>query len=164
MLLSHSFWRRRFASDPNVVGRKLVLNNEPVIAVGVLPASFDFASVFAPGTPIDVFIPWPLTDKTKPAGNTMVIVGRLQPGVTVQSAQAEFTVLAKQLDSQHPERNPIKPRLVPLEQHVSGLVRPALVVLMYAVGLVMLIVCANLSHLQMARMGTRQRKWRYERR
>jgi len=138
MLLSHSFWRRRFASDPNVVGRKLVLNNEPVIAVGVPPASFDFASVFAPGTPIDIFIPWPLTDKTKPAGNTMVIVGRLKPGVTVQSAQAEFTVLAKQLDSQHPERNPIKPRLVPLEQHVSGLVRPALVVLMCAVGLVML--------------------------
>jgi predicted permease len=158
MLLSHSFWRRRFASDPNVVGRKLVLNNEPVIAVGVLPASFDFASVFAPGTPIDIFIPWPLTDKTKPTGNTMVIVGRLKPGVTVQSAQAEFTVLAKQLDSQHPERNPIKPRLVPLEQHVSGLVRPALVVLMCAVGLVMLIVCANLWHLQMARMGARQKE------
>jgi hypothetical protein len=63
--------RRRFASDPNVVGRKLILNNHPVRVVGVLPASFDFASVFAPGTPIDIFIPWPLTDKTKPAGNTM---------------------------------------------------------------------------------------------
>jgi predicted permease len=158
MLLSHSFWRRRFDSDPNVVGRKLVLNNEPVIVVGVLPASFDFASVFAPGTPIDIFIPWPLTDKAKPAGNTMSIVGRLKPGVTVQSAQAEFTVLAKQLESQHPERNSINPRLVPLEQHVSGQVRPALLVLMCAVGLVMLIVCANLSHLQMARMGTRQKE------
>jgi predicted permease len=158
MLLSHSFWRRRFDSDPNVVGRKLVLNNEPVIVVGVLPASFDFASVFAPGTPIDIFVPWPLTDKTKPAGNTMSIVGRLKPSVTVQSAQAEFTVLAKQLESQHPERNPINPRLVPLEQHVSGQVRPALLVLMCAVGLVMLIVCANLSHLQMARMGTRQKE------
>ena len=51
MLLSYSFWRRRFASDPNVVGRKLTLNNQPVTVVGVLPASFDFASVFAPGTP-----------------------------------------------------------------------------------------------------------------
>src|SRR5580704_3222943 len=158
MLLSHSFWRRRFASDPSVVGRKLMLDNEPVIVVGVLPASFDFASVFAPGTPIDTFIPWPLTDKMKPAGNTMAIVGRLKPGSTVEGAQAEFTVLAKELESQHPERNPIHPRLVPLEQHVSGQVRPALVVLMCGVGVVMLIVCANLSHLQMARMGTRQKE------
>jgi predicted permease len=158
MLLSYSFWRRRFASDPNVVGQKLMLNNQSVMVVGVLPASFDFASVFAPGTPIDIFIPWPLTDKTKPAGNTMAIVGRLKPGATVEGAQAEFTVLAKQLESQHPERNPIRPRLVPLEQHVSGQVRPALLVLMCAVGVVMLIVCANLSHLQMARMGTRQKE------
>ena len=158
MLLSHSFWRRRFASDPNVVGRKLMLGNEPVTVVGVLPASFDFASVFAPGTRIDIFIPWPLTDKTKPAGNTMAVVGRLKAGATVEGAQAEFTVLAKQLESQHPERNPIHPGLVPLEQHVSGQVRPALVVLMCAVGGVMLIVCANLSHLQMARMGTRQKE------
>ncbi len=158
MLLSSSFWRRRFASDPNVVGQKLTLNNQPVTIVGVLPASFDFASVFAPGTPIDLFIPWPLKDDTKPQGNTMQIVGRLKPGVTAPSAQAELTVLAKQLVSQHPERNPIHPRLVPLEQHVSGQVRPALVVLMCAVGVVMLIVCANLSHLQLARMGTRQKE------
>ncbi len=158
MLLSHSFWRRRFGSNPNVVGQKLTLNNQPVTVIGVLPASFDFASVFAPGTPIDVFIPWPLTDTTKPSGNSMAIVGRLKPGVTVQSAQAEFTVLAKQLVSQHPERNPIFPKLNPLEQHVSGEVRPALVVLMCAVGMVMLIVCANLSHLQLARMGARQKE------
>ncbi len=157
-LLSYSFWRRRFRSDPSVVGQKLMLNHQPVLVVGVLPASFDFASVFAPGTPIDLFVPWPLTDNTKPHGNTMEIVGRLKPGATVGGAQAEFTVLAKQLDGQHPDRNPIHPRLVPLEQHVSGQVRPALVVLMCAVGVVMLIVCANLAHLQMARMGTRQRE------
>ena len=158
VLLSHSFWRRRFAADPSVVGRKLTLNNQPVTVIGVLPASFDFASVFAPGTPIDTFIPWPLTDNTKPAGNTMAIVGRLKPGATVDGAQAEFTVLAKQLDSQHPERNPIHPRLVPLEQHVSGPVSPALFVLACAVGVVMLIVCANLSNLQLARMAKRQRE------
>jgi predicted permease len=158
MILSHSFWRRRFASDPNVVGQKFVLNNQPAIVVGVLPASFDFASVFAPGVPVDVFIPWPLTDITKPAGNTMAVVGRLKPSATVQSAQAEFAELAKQLVSRYPERNPINPRLVPLEEHVSGQVRPALVVLMCAVGVVMLIVCANLSHLQMARMGKRQKE------
>lgn len=158
MLLSHSFWRRRFAEDPNIVGRKLTLNNQPVTVIGILPASFDFASIFAPGTPIDTFIPWPLKDNKKPTGNTMSVVGRLKPGATIGSAQAEFTVLAKQLESQHPERNGIKPRLVPLEKHVSGQVRPALVVLICAVGVVMLIVCANLSHLQLARMGARQKE------
>jgi predicted permease len=158
MLLSNGFWRRRFAADPKVVGQTLTLNNHPVTVAGVLPASFDFASVFVPGTPIDVFIPWPLTDQTKPAGNTMSIVGRLRPGVSVASAQAEFTVLAKQLENQHPDRNPIIPGLVPLQQHVSGQVRPALLVLACAVGVVMLIVCANLSHLQLARMGARQKE------
>ena len=158
MLLSNSFWRRRFASDPTVVGKKLTLNDQPVTVIGVLPASFDFASIFAPGTPIDAFIPWPLTDDTKPHGNTMAIVGRLKPRATIGGAKAEFNVLAKQLNSQHPERNPVHPRLVPLDEHVSGQVRPALVVLMCAVGVVMLIVCANLSHLQMARMATRQKE------
>ena len=53
-LLSYNFWRRRFASDPGIVGRKLTLNNRPVTVVGVLPASFDFGGVFAPGTSIDI--------------------------------------------------------------------------------------------------------------
>jgi predicted permease len=157
-LLSYSFWRRRLAADPKVVGRTLTLNGHPVTVVGVLPASFDFASVFAPGTPVDIFIPWPLADKTKPMGNTMKIIGRLKPGATLRGAQAEFTVLGKQLESQHPERNKIAPTLVPLEQHVSGPVSPALFVLACAVGVVMLIVCANLSNLQLARLGTRQKE------
>jgi predicted permease len=158
LLLSQGFWRRRFASDPSAVGRKLVLNNQPVTVVGVLPPSFDFASVFAPGTPIDVFTPWPLMDKTKPQGNTMKVVGRLKPGMTIGGAQAELTALGKRLESRHPERNHIAPRLVPLEQHVSGRVRPALFVLACAVGVVMLIVCANLSNLQLARLGARQKE------
>jgi predicted permease len=157
-LLSHGFWQRRFASDPGVVGSKVTLNGAPVIVVGVLPASFDFASVFAPGASIDVFIPWPLTDETNRRGNTMSVIGRLRPGATARSAQAEFTLLAKQIESQHPERNGIRPRLAPLEQHVSGRVRPALMVLACAVGVVMLMVCANLSNLQLARMGTRQKE------
>jgi predicted permease len=157
-LLSYGFWQRRFASDPAVVGRKLTLNNKPVMVVGVLPASFDFASVFAPGTPVDLFVPWPLTDETNRYGNTMKAIGRLRPGATAQSAQAEFTLLAKQLESQHPERNPVKPRLTPLQRHVNGRVSPALIVLACAVGVVMLIVCANLSNLQLTRLGMRQKE------
>jgi predicted permease len=159
-LLSYGFWQRRFASDRTVVGRTLTLNNKPVMVVGVLPATFDFASVFEPGSPVDVFIPWPLTAETNRYGNTLKAIGRLRPGATVQSAQAEFTPLAKQLESEHPipERNPVKPRLTPLNQHVSGRVSPALMVLACAVGVVMLIVCANLSNLQLARLGTRQKE------
>jgi predicted permease len=128
--------------------------------VGVLPASLDFASVFEPGSPIDVFIPWRLTAETNRYGNTLKAIGRLRPGATVQSAQAEFTPLAKQLESEHPtpERNPVKPRLTPLNRHVTGRVRPALTVLACAVGVVMLIVCANLSNLQLARLGARQKE------
>jgi hypothetical protein len=158
MLLSYNFWRWRFASDPSVVGRKLTLNNRPVTVVGVLPASFDLGSVFMPGTPIDIVVPWPLNDKAKPAGNTMRLIGRLAPGATVAGAQAEFSILGKQLESQHPERNGIAPLLVPLAQRVSGPVSPALFVLGCAVSVVMLIVCANLSNLQLARLGTRQKE------
>jgi predicted permease len=159
-LLSYGFWQRRFASDRAVVGRTLTLNNKSVMVVGVLPASFDFASIFEPGSPVDVFIPWPLTAETNRYGNTLKAIGRLRPGATVQSAQAEFTPLAKQLESEHPtpERNPVKPRLTPLNRHVSGRVSPALMVLSCAVGVVMLIVCANLSNLQLARLGARQKE------
>ena len=95
LLLSHSFWRRRFASDPGIVGQKLILNNQPVTVAGVLPSTFDFAGLFAPGTPVDLFIPWPVMDKTKPQGNTLKLIGRLKPGVTIAGAQAEFTALGK---------------------------------------------------------------------
>jgi predicted permease len=157
-LLSYGFWQRRFGSDPAVVGRKLMLNNKPVTVVGVLPASFDFASIFSPGTPVDLFIPWPLTDETNRYGNTMQAIGRLKPGATHGSAQAEFTLLGNQLKSQYPERNPVKPWLTPLQRHVNGRVSPALIVLICAVAVVMLIVCANLSNLQLARLGTRQKE------
>jgi len=160
VLLSYGFWQRRFASDPSVVGSKLMFNNRPLTVVGVLPASFDFAALFAPGTPVDIFIPWPLTEETNRRGNTMTIIGRLKPGATVENARPEFTLLAKQMEIQHPppERNPTVPRLTPLDRRINGRVRPALLVLACAVGVVMLIVCANLSNLQLARLGARQKE------
>src|SRR4029078_3110420 len=128
------------------VGRALTFNDRPVTVVGVLPASFDFAALFAPGTEVDIFIPWPLTDETNRRGNTMAVIGRLNRGASVQGAQAEFTLLARQIQREHPvpERNPVDPRLVPLEQRINGRVRPALIVLACAAGGVMLLVWANL--------------------
>jgi predicted permease len=158
VILTHGFWTRRFAADATIVGRTLTLNNAPVRVVGVLPASFDFASIFAPGTAVDVFIPWPLTDETNRQGNTMKVIGRLKPGVTAAQAETELATLAKQIEGRHRDRNWIRPRVTPLEARVSGSVGPGLLVLAGAVGLVMLIVCANLSNLQLARLGTRQKE------
>jgi predicted permease len=158
VLLSYAFWQRRFASDPSIVGKKLISNNRAVTVVGVLPDSFDFAALFAPGTPVDIFIPLPLTDEMNRRGNTMSIIGRLKPGATVEGARPEFTLLAKQMEIRHTERNPVKPRLTPLDRRINGQVRPALLVLACAVGVVMLIVCANLSNLQLARLGARQKE------
>jgi predicted permease len=158
MLLSYNFWQRQFAGDPGIVGRKLTLDNQSAVVVGVLPKSFDFGSIFAPGTQMDIFVPWPLADPAKPQGNTMRIIGRLKSGATIQSAQAELRILAQQLEEQHAERNGVSPKLAPLAQHVSAAVRPALLVLACAVGVVMLIVCANLSNLQLARLSARHKE------
>jgi hypothetical protein len=103
--LSHSLWERRFASDPAILGRALTLNDQPVTVVGVLPARFDFASVFAPGSHIDLFSPFPLSAATNRWGNTLAIIGRLKPAATPGRAAAELTVLAQQLTRAHPERN-----------------------------------------------------------
>jgi predicted permease len=157
-ILSDALWKREFAADPHILGRKLIINDAPVIVVGVLPASFDFGSVLAPGNNIDLFLPLPLTDELNRRGNTMAAIGRLHTGITAAAAQAEFTILGQQLEAQYPGRNGIEPVLNPLEQHVSGRVRPALLVLACAVGVVMLIVCANLSSLQLARMTSRRRE------
>src|SRR5713226_443570 len=158
VLLSQGLWRRRFASDPSIVGRPLTLDDEPVTVVGVLPASFDFGSVFAPGSRIDLYFPFPLTEETNRWGNTLAMVGRLKPGASVQSAQAEFNVLAEQIRLEHPERNNLAPQLSLLPGYVSGRLRPALLLLACAVGVVMLIVCANLSNLLLARGAARQKE------
>src|SRR5262249_31618528 len=142
----------RFSSDPGIVGKPITLNDESVIVVGVLPPSFDFASVFAPGSRIDLFVPFPLGPETNRWGNTLSIVGRLKPGATVASARAELSVLAPRLTAANPNRNEFVPRLVSLRDHVSGgRLQSALFVLASAVGVVMLIVCANLSNLLLVR-------------
>jgi predicted permease len=158
VLLSHGFWERRFASDRTIVGRALTLDNEPVTVAGVLPASFDFATVFAPGSHIDLFAPFPLSPETNQWGNTMAIVARLKPGVSVGSARAEVKILAIGITSAHPERNSFEGNVTALADHVSGRMRPALLVLAGAVGVVMLIVCANLSNLLLARTAARQKE------
>jgi predicted permease len=157
-MLSDGLWRRKFAADPNIVGRALSFDGGPVTVVGVLPASFDFSTVFTPGSRVDMFEPLPLSPEINREGNTVAIIGLLKPGVSVQSAAAETAVLGKLLQQAHKDRNDFEPKVSGLAQHVSGQLRPTLVVLACAVGVVMLIVCANLSNLLLARGATRKKE------
>ena len=157
-MLSNSLWRRKFAADPSIVGKALKFDGGPVTVVGVLPASVDFGTIFAPGTTVDMYEPFPLTPETNRWGNTLAIVGRLEPGATMGQAQAEAAILGPQLQRENPKLNEFDPKLSMLAAHVSGRLRPALVVLACAVGVVMLIVCANLSNLLLARSAARRKE------
>ena len=158
VLLSHDFWVRRFAADPAVVGTAITLNDESNTIVGVLPESFDFAPVFAPGSRFELYFPFPLSPETNRWGNTMAMIGRLKPGVSPAQVQSEIRTLGPQMSREHPERNTFEGYVVPLAAHVNGRMRLALWVLAASVGVVMLIVCANLSNLLLARTAARQKE------
>ncbi len=157
-MLSDGLWRRKFAADPNIVGRALSFDGGPMTVVGVLPATFDFSTIFTPGSRVDMFEPLPLSPEMNREGNTIAIIGRLKPGVSVEQARAETTVLGKLLQQEHKDRNDFEPKVSGLAQHVSGQLRPTLLVLACAVGVVMLIVCANLSNLLLARGAGRKKE------
>lgn len=158
IMLSHRLWQRRFASNPGIVGQRLTINDAPVTVVGVLPEWFDFGSVFSPGRRIDLYMPFPLSAETNRGGNTLAVIGRLKPGVTIDAARADLSPLATRLMAQNPDRNSLRPRLRSLDEHVSGHLRTALGVLAAAVAVVMLIVCTNLASLQLARAASRRRE------
>jgi predicted permease len=157
VLLSHRIWKRSFGADPRVVGRAVTINQEAVTVVGVLPASFDFASVFQPGTPVDLFTPYPLSPENNRRGNTLFLVGRLKPGAAMEASTTEMKGLAERTRNAE-TRNRFIPRVMTLREHVSGQYRFPMVVLACAVGLVMLIVCANLSNLQLSRAVSREKE------
>ena len=158
ILLSHGLWVRRFGADPDVIGITLTLNDEPVHVIGVLPATFDFNTVFAHDNRVDFVAPFPLTERTNRQGNTLALIGRLRPGATIEAAQAEATRIAERPYEGDDRRNGFDPRLSPLREHVSGGFRPAVMLLAGAVTLVMLIVCANLSNLLLARGASREKE------
>jgi predicted permease len=157
VMLGYSCWVRRFGSDPAIVGTSVTLNDESHTIVGVLPESFDFASVFAPGNRFDLYFPFPLSPETNRWGNTMAMIGRLKDGVSAAQAQAEIRIIGAQMSREHPDRNSFEGFVTPLTEHVNARMRLALWVLAGAVGVVMLIVCANLSTLLLARAASRQK-------
>jgi predicted permease len=158
-LLSYFYWKTQFASDPNIVGRIISMDGSPVTVVGVLPASFDFGAVFAPGMKIDLFVP-AVMDFWRTWGNTLAIVGRLNPGITVAQSQDEADRLFPLLKSKHKDwYEDYASDLTTLKDHVGGKLRRPLIVLWCAVGLILLIVCVNLSNLQLGRAATRSKEF-----
>ncbi len=157
-ILTHRFWSRRFGADPDVVGRSISLNGQPTAVVGVLPPTFDFTSTFVPGSRVDFLKPFPISDATDQWGNTMAMIGRLAPGATVESAQAELDLLTDQLQAANPERWGLGAVVSRLRDHVAGGVKSSLVLLAAAAAAVMLIACANLSNLLLVRSVRRHRE------
>jgi predicted permease len=160
-LLTYSFWQQQFAGDPLVLGNTVNFNNRAVTIIGALPASFDFPSIFSPGLRADFFIP-AYMDEIRTWGNTVAIVARLKPGISLTQAQAEANVLSPQFRAAHP--NPdwfmeYTADLSSLKDYVTGKLRRSLLVLWGAVGLILLIVCVNLSNLLLARMASRSKEF-----
>jgi predicted permease len=159
VILSHSFWQRRFGADAGVVGRSIILNDRPTTIVGVMPLAFDFASVFSPGSRVDLIVPFPISQETDRMGNTLAIIGRLKPGATIGQAQAEFDLINRQLRQAHPERGSgFGARLTALQEQISGRFRRPFLVIFCAVACVLLIACTNLSNLLLARAASRQKE------
>ena len=161
VILTYQFWRRQFAADTSIVGQAITLDNKPVTVIGVLPSTFDFGSVFAPGSKSDLFGP-AIFDDMRDWGNTLALVARLKPGITVPQSQAEANIIFPRLlfSAKHPEwGGGYTGRLTDLKEYVTGKLRRSLIVLWSAVGLILLIVCVNLANLLLARAGARSKEF-----
>lgn len=160
VVISYELWQRRLAGDPQVIGRRLTVNNFDVQIVGVMRP--DFRLVFPAANHaeerIDVWLPWDPSPGLLYRG--VPLVGRLAPGASVTGAQAELTALASSFIGSHPSAYPGGLRLTvrPLGEVVTRDVKPALMALSAAVGFVLLIACVNVANLLLARAKTRERE------
>jgi putative ABC transport system permease protein len=153
-VLSHSMWQNRFGSDPNVSNRTVQLNGRTYQIIGVMPAGFSFPDRST------LWRPMPIDPANHDRGpHYLNVVGRLKPDVTLAQAQAEMSALSARLSQQYPEKTSGHGvKIVALTDIVVGDIGAALFVLLGAVGFVLLIACANLANLMLARIGGRGRE------
>lgn len=155
-VLSHGLWVRRFGQDPNVIGRPIPLDGVPTVVVGIMPASFAF-----PDPRVDVWVPAPyVTRTTATDAYAFAAVGRLRDGATLAQAQSELTRLAVDLDPSYPNNGYkvlVSTARTLLDATVGG-IAVTLWILLVAVGLVLLVACANVANLFLVRSEAKQRE------
>jgi putative ABC transport system permease protein len=160
VVLGQKLWHRRFNSDQNIIGRNITLNGQSFTVIGIMPAEFQFTVPGIFRTPAELWTPSALVKDNTTRGNQYLrVIGRLKPGVSMERAQAEMTTIASQLQQEYPNTNSgLGVRLIGLHEQVVGNIRSALLILLGTVGFVLLIACANVANLFLARAAARQKE------